>query len=164
MSHDPLRDSKHNLIVLITTGHDLKCGVKTVANQIGLKNSLYLYSFLLLMPYVQVRYYHQSCKRRPIMSGWKWELKVLDYRIEKFSISFQSSQITWNFQVTGYAILYQHLELVSIWALAPLTLYFATYPHRSNEPNGISDLFEKTLINFHLFAFYYTCLLYYITR
>ena len=46
---------KHSIL-----GHDLKCGVKTIANQIGIQNSLNLYSLLLIMPYVQVTYFFNS--------------------------------------------------------------------------------------------------------
>ena len=63
----------------------------------------------------------------------------------------------------GYAILYQHLELTLIWVLVPVTLYFAYYPHRSGVMDGVGGMFDRTLINFHLFASFYLGLLYYIT-
>ena len=43
------------LMTVSLSGHDLKLGVKTIANQLGLQKSLNLYSMLLIMPYVQVR-------------------------------------------------------------------------------------------------------------
>ena len=38
----------------ISSGHDLKCNVRTLANQMGLQKSLDLYVLLLLLPYFQV--------------------------------------------------------------------------------------------------------------
>ena len=67
---------------------------------------------------------------------------------------------TLTLQVTGLAILYQHLQLTLIWLLAPVSLYFALYPHRTGVTDGVSALFDKTLINFHLFASVYLCLVY----
>ena len=36
------------------SGHHLKCGIKTIANQIGLDSSLKLYSMTVIMGYAQV--------------------------------------------------------------------------------------------------------------
>ena len=112
--------------------------------------SSYCYRYFLKIHFMLICQFRQNVMSRILFTRRKMNFEW------KVSKSLKNR----HHQVTGLAILYQHLQLTSMWALAPVSVYFAIYPHRSSATDGVSTLFDKTLINFHLFASVYLCLMY----